>query len=87
MTTFARAARRKTTRDRIAEYLTEHGQAHADAYADEILQIVEDCGWCLPLALEDAPPLRPARAGDLDGPGRQAFLAAKAALADRPRRP
>ncbi len=83
----ARAARRKLLTDRFAELLTAWGSPHATDRARELLTAVDDAGFTLPAALEDTPPLRPAQPADDDSPGRREFLAAKAALADRPRRP
>lgn len=84
----ARTARRQLLVDRIAEYLTDRGASddNARAYAADLRDIVDQLGFTLPAALEDTPPLRPGQPADLDGPGRKEWLAAKAALAARPRR-
>lgn len=83
-TTPARAARRQLLVDRFAEQLTEWGAPGAEVRARALLDIVDAQGFVLPPAIEDAPPPRPP-ASDLDGPGYAAYLAARQALANRPK--
>jgi hypothetical protein len=79
----ARAARRKLLTDRFTEMLTEWGSPHAGERAAQLLAAVDQLGFTLPPALEDAPGLRPDRAAEDDSPGRREFAAAREALAAR----
>ena len=83
-TTPARAARRQLLVDRFTELLTSWGSPHADARAKQLRDVVDELGFALPAAFDDPPPV-PARGAD--GPGREEFRAALAALGNRPRGP
>lgn len=79
-----RTARRKLLTDRFAEELTAWGSPHADDRARRLLELVDNAGFTLPAALDDPPPLTGPVLPE-DSPGRQAFRAARAQLAERPR--
>ncbi|WP_100499381.1 hypothetical protein [Geodermatophilus chilensis] len=52
----AAVARRQLLRDRFAELLTEWGSPHAAERAAHLMDAVDDAGFTLPPALDDAPP-------------------------------
>jgi hypothetical protein len=78
-TTPARAARRQNLLNRWTERLTERGVAYAADLARVLLDDMDEAGFRLPAALEDAAPLA-ANPAPEDSPGRRAFAEARAAL-------
>jgi hypothetical protein len=77
----------QTTKARIALAALLDGAPHPDALAARLVDAVLDLGWTPPPDPgADIPPLRPAQPAGDHSPGRLEFLAAKAALAERPRR-
>lgn len=59
--------------------------ATPEQVAAKIVEQLQNLGWAPPRDLTEQVPLRPEKPGDLDGPGRREFHAARAALAARPR--
>lgn len=80
----ARAARRQTLVDRWTEYLADLNVPYAAEKARGLRDIMDELGFHLPAALEDAAPRSVTPAGD-DSPGRREFRAERERLAARAR--
>lgn len=55
-----RTARRQLLLDRWTERLTAAGDPHAAEHARQLREDMDDLGFDLPAAIDDAPPMRPA---------------------------
>jgi len=66
-----------------AGMLEDWGSPHADDRGKALVTAFQDLGWTPPRDLAEHVPLRPEQIADPDGPGRRAFRAARAALAQR----
>lgn len=79
----ARAARRQTLIDRWTEYLADLNVPYAAEKARGLRDIMDELGFRLPAALEEAPPR--SVTPSIDGPGYQEWTEARAGLAARTR--
>jgi hypothetical protein len=86
MTTAHAIGQHTKARMTISEALERWKLTDPDDRATWILDQLLDLGWTPPRDIVETAPARPEHVADEDSPGRQAFRAAKAALATRPRR-